>query len=81
MKIAEEVQTEQERLSELASFVAPLKSPPLLVKQVNAFKQQSEIPLPSNLRQHFLLILEVPFNHYPRGGYRGSLTVELREIS
>jgi hypothetical protein len=50
-----EVQTEQQRLSELISFVAPLKSSPL-VKQVEAFKQQSEIPLPSNLRQQFVLI-------------------------
>jgi hypothetical protein len=45
-----EVKTEQQRLSELASFVAPLESPQL-VKQVKAFKQQLEIPLPSNLRQ------------------------------
>jgi hypothetical protein len=55
-----EVQTEQQRLSELISFVAPLKRSPL-VKQVEAFKQQSEIPLPSNLRQQFVLNLEVAF--------------------
>jgi hypothetical protein len=60
MKFAEEVQMEQQRLSEFASFATPHKSPSL-VKQVKAFKQQSEISLPSILRQQFLLILEVVF--------------------
>ena len=44
-----EVQTDQQRLSELPSFAAPLKNSPTLVKQVKAFRQQSEISLPSNL--------------------------------
>jgi hypothetical protein len=53
----EEVHTEQQSLREL---VAPFKSPPL-VDQVKAFKQQSDIYLPSNLPQQFLLILEAVF--------------------
>jgi hypothetical protein len=62
----------QQRLSELASFVALLKSPPL-VKQVKAFKQESEISVPPNLRQQFLSILGVVFLLFVRAQVPRSL--------